>query len=151
MKWNNPLASFSQLSSSCPLPAGEERTGNYLEKPEPLDNFCASVFTGSQALHVSYNYESLGHSWGSNFSNYKQRASPRPPDETERIQVYEVWWHASQGSEWTGWCGCQATLHQSWKVLSVRWTPQWLEKGRHHSHFLRKGERKTWGTADHKT
>ena len=51
--------------------------------------------------------------------------------------------HASQGPEGAGWCGCQVALQHIWKIVTVRQSPLCLEKGKHHSPFLRKGGRKT--------
>jgi len=72
-----------------------------------------------------------------------QRASLRSSHETGCVQVYGARWHALQGPEGTGWCGCQATLHHIWKVMAVRWNRWWLERG-NTTPIFKKG-RKTWG------
>jgi len=70
-----------------------------------------------------------------NPSNWKQRASPRPLDETKHVQVYGARQHASQDPEGTVWSSCQGILLHSWKVISIRWSHKWPEKGKHHSHI----------------
>jgi len=43
-------------------------------------------------------------------------------------------WDACQSPEGTGWCSCQASLYEIWKV-KIRWSPRWLEKWQYHTHF----------------
>jgi len=59
------------------------------------------------------------------------------------IQINGARWHASLSSEGTGSCGCQAAFHHIWKIMAVRQSPQWLEKGKHCSHIQ---EREIWET-----
>ena len=41
-------------------------------------------------------------------------------------------------------CSCQANLHDIWKVMAVRGSPQWLEKGKHCALF-KKGRKEDPG------
>ena len=79
------------------------------EKAEVLNEFFASVFTGSQDSNISHVPEPcipkpLGREWGSKFHypHCKGRASLKPPHETECVQVHGAGWHASRSSEGYG-------------------------------------------------
>ena len=67
-----------------------------------------------------------------NASYCKRRASPRPPQGTEDMQVGGAWWRVP--GSWRNWLmWLQRYSHHIWKVFAVRQSAQWLEKGKHHS------------------
>lgn len=54
----------------------------------------------------------------------------------------------SQSPEGIGCCSCQATFHDIWKVLAIRWSPRWLEKTPHLYPLLKKGRKEDPRSSD---
>ena len=98
-------------------------------------HFCLSLQWHSFFPHLSSGWTSWQGLGEQSPSHYKRRSSLWPPGEPEHTQVYGTWWDASQSPEGIGYSSCQATPHDIWKVMAVRWSAWWLEKGKHCTHF----------------
>lgn len=108
-----------------------------MEMAEVLSKFFISIFADSQSSYAYCVLQPPGRGLGEqNLSYCKSSASWRPPPEAKCVQVCWARWHEFQGLEGTDWC-CQAIVHM-WKVLTVRQSPQWLEKRKVPLLFVRK-------------
>lgn len=93
-----------------------------------------SVFPSLTSL--SHIPEYLGRNWESKIPLIvsKEQFWSRPI----KLTVYKSMGpnDVSQVPKGPGWCGCQPTLHHIWKVMTVRWSPLWVEKRNLHLLFF---------------
>lgn len=85
----------------------------------------------TQASHISLVPESLGWAWGNDVP--PTASKEQVWDHLMKLNRYKApraWWDASQSPKGDRLYCCQAPLHHIWKVMAVRWSSWWLQKGK---------------------
>lgn len=113
------------------------------EKAEVLNDFLASVLTGNYSSQPTWTDWSEVHNRWSNVPSF-----------VRKIIRFLMSWGTSNSMgtdemnpnpEGIGCYGCEDTLSDIWKVTTVKWSPQWLEKRQCGTHFFRRVKRITQG------